>query len=125
MSSKDSNISKKGSDLENFLQDKEHKYSADYGVTPDKLNDKKLFLLFTGGIILVALMVYFSMTLFNYYAFTTSQAAAESAVFYEIEDLKSQDNELLTTFGVVDSENGVFRVPVDTAITLILEDYSN
>lgn len=125
MSSKDSNISKKGSDLEKFLQNEEHKSSADYGVTPDKLDNKKLFLLFIAGIILVTLMVYFSMTLFNYYAFTTSQAAAESAVFYEIEDLKAQDKELLTTYGVVDEENGVFRVPVDTAITLILEDYSN
>jgi hypothetical protein len=125
MSSKDSNISKKGSDLENFIQDKENNYSLNYGVTPDKLNNKKLFGLFLAGIILVVVLVYISMTLFNYYAFTSSQAAAESAVFYEIEDLKAQDKQLLTTFGVIDEESGLFRVPVDTAITLILEDYTN
>jgi hypothetical protein len=106
MSSKDSNMSKKGNDLENFIQDKEHNYSLNYGVTPDKLNNKKLFGLFLAGIILVSAMVYFSMVLYDYYAFTTSQSAAESAVFYEIEDLRAQDAEQLSTFGVVDGENG-------------------
>jgi hypothetical protein len=44
-------------------------------------------------------------------------------VFYNIEELRAMDKEILSTFEVIDTENGVYRVPVDSAITLVLEDY--
>lgn len=124
MSSKGSKISKKGSDLEEFMLDQESNYSVNYGVTPDRLDTKRLFGLIFIGILIVSVMIGGVQILFNYYSYIKSQAAAENAVFFELEDIRARDKELLTTFGVVDGENGVYRAPVDSAITLVLEDYS-
>lgn len=109
----------------NFLESEDFKSSANYGVTPDVLNYKKLFGLTLAGIILVVGLVYFSMVLFDYYAFKASQDAAINAVFYEIEELRAKDASELTTFGVINDEEGIFRIPVDSAMTLVLEKYKN
>lgn len=124
MSSKDSKISKKGSDLDEFMLDQESSYSVNYGVTPDRLDNRRLFGLIFIGILIVSVMIGGVQILFNYYSYAGSRVAAETAVFFELEDIRARDKELLTTFGVVDSDNGVYRVPVDSAITLILEDYT-
>lgn len=115
----------KNKDLKDFLADKDNKGSVEYGVMPDKLDYRKLFGLFFAGILLVVVLIYFAMVLFSYYTFKATQAKAESAVFYELEDIRSRDHEMLTTFGVVDEENNVFRIPVDSAITLVVEEYNN
>jgi hypothetical protein len=123
MSSKDYNNSGKDENKDDILNRDDVKNSISYGVTPDDLDYKKLFGLTFVGIILVVVLVIFAKVLFDYYAFTSSQEAAKNAVFYDIEELRARDNKLLSTFEVIDSEKGVFRVPVDSAITLVLEDY--
>lgn len=123
MSSKDFNNSGVDENKDDILNTDYVKNSINYGVTPDDLDYKKLFGLTAIGIIIIVALVIFAKVLFDYYAFTSSQEAATNAVFYNIEELRAKDNELLTTFEVIDAENGVFRVPVDSAITLVLEDY--
>lgn len=115
----------KGERKEDILSQKEVQDSIRYGVSEDKLDYKKLFGLFFAGIILVLVLVYASMTLFRYYAFVSSQQAAINATFYELEDLKERHHKDLTSFGVMDESAGIYKVPVDSAFTLILEDYAN
>lgn len=118
-------MSKHSNDIKDFLSDEESKHSVSLGATPDSLDYKKLFGLFFAGIFLTVVLIIIAVNLFNYYAFKQSQNAAESAVFYELQDIKNRDHEILTTFGVVDAETGTYRVPVDSAVTLVLEDYAN
>lgn len=118
-------MSKYSNDIKDFLNDDESKQSVSLGATPDSLDYKKLFGLFFAGILLTVVLIIIAVNLFNYYAFKQSQRAAESAVFYEIKDIRNRDNEILTTYGVVNAETGTYRVPVDSAITLILDDYNN
>ncbi len=123
MSKKDSHKDVQGPNASEILKEGYVKESINYGVTPDTLNYKRLFGYFFGGIILVSVMVYGSKTMFNYFSFKASQEAAINAVFYDIEELRAKDKEILTTFGVVDEDKNLYRVPVDSAITLILNDY--
>lgn len=123
MSSKDYNNSGVDENKDDILNTDYVKNSINYGVTPDDLDYKKLFGLTFVGIILIVVLVIFAMVLFDYYAFNSSQEAAKNAVFYNIEELRAMDKEILSTFEVIDTENGVYRVPVDSAITLVLEDY--
>lgn len=118
-------MSKSSKDLNEFLADYENKESVQLGASPDKLDYKKLFGLFLAGILLVVALVYFAMMYFNYLTFKQTQEAAESAVYYQLETLRANDAEILNNFGVIEAETGIYRVPVDSAVTLVVEDYQN
>ncbi len=118
-------MSKSSKDLNEFLTDKENIESLQLGATPDKLNYKNLFGLTLAGILLVIALVFFAYTYFNYLSFKQTQEAAESAVYYQLETLMGNDAEILNNYGVVDADAGIYRVPVDSATTLVVEDYQN
>jgi len=118
-------MSKSSKDLNEFLAENENKVSVQLGATPDTLNYKKLFGLFLAGILLVVALVYFAMVYFNYLTFKQTQEVAESAVYYQLETLRANDTEVLNNYGVVNAETGIYRVPVDSAATLVVEDYQN
>lgn len=118
-------MSKSSKDLNEFLAEKESKESVQLGASPDTLNYKTLFGLFLAGILLVVALIYFAMMYFNYLTFKQTQEAAESAVYYQLETLRSNDAEVLNNYGVVDADAGIYRVPVDSAAALVVEDYQN
>lgn len=118
-------MSKSSKDLNEFLADIDNKESVQLGATPDSFNYKTLFGLFLAGILLVVALVYFAMTYFDYLTFKQTQEAAESAVYYQLETLRANDAEVLNNYGVVDADAGIYRVPVDSAATLVVEDYQN
>lgn len=94
----------------------------DHGVVPDTLNYRKLFPLFFAGILLVVALVIGAMEMYRWLDFRASQNAAISATYPVINNLKKQHQSDLTSTGVVDAENQVYRIPVDSAITLILNE---
>jgi hypothetical protein len=118
-------MSKSSQDLNEFLADSESNQSVSIGATPDNLDYKNLFGLFFAGIVLVAVMIYIAVIIFDYFSFNQSQRAAESAVYYQLETLRANDTEALNNFGIVDSESGVYSIPVDSAVTLVIQDYKN
>jgi len=95
---------------------------VEYGVVPDDLNYKKLFPLFFIGILLVIALTYAAMEMYRWMDFQTSQNAAISATYPVITNLKQQHQSDLTSTGVIDADKQVFRIPVDSAITLILNE---
>jgi hypothetical protein len=118
-------MSKSSKDLNEFLSDKENKQSVQLGASPDTFNYKTLFGLFIAGILLVVALIYFAITYFNYLTFKQTQQAAESAVYFQLESLKAQDSAVLNHYGVIDAESGIYRVPVDSAVSLVVQDYQN
>lgn len=94
----------------------------EYGVVPDDLNYSKLFPMFLAGILLVVALVIGAIEMYRWFDFQASQKAAISAKYPVITNLKQQHQSDLTTTGVVDADNQVYRIPVDSAITLILNE---
>jgi|GEM_PF-2514700 len=94
------------------------------GVVPDRLNDGKLFRLFLAGILLVVGMVLFAAELYRYIDFKTSFQAAVAAQYPELQRLEAKHANELTTTAVLDSTSRIYRIPVDSAITLIVNEAS-
>lgn len=121
----DSNLDPlRGERKEDILAQKSVQDSIRLGVSPDDLNYKKLFGYTFLGIVIVAVLLILSVYMFRYAAFQKSQEAAINAEFYELNDLRNRHNHELTTFDVINEDAGIFRVPVDSAITLILDEYN-
>lgn len=59
--------------------------------------------------------------------FQEADAAAADVVAYpEIEDAELQASQLLTQYGVVDAEQGLYRIPIETAMQLMVDQaYAN
>lgn len=114
----------KGERKDDILSNPEIQESIRYGAMPDKLNYTKLFGYTFLGIVVVVILLAISWQLFRYTAFQKSQQAAINAVFHELEDLRYRHNRDLHAFEVIDEENGIFRVPIDSAMTLVVEDYN-
>lgn len=109
-----------GEDVTIETEDEDLYRYVQHGVHEDKLNYKKLTFWSVLGtalvIIIIALLIPFSqMTLFN-----AKMDASENSTPLEIRELRAQDEETLNSFGVVDLENDIYRIPIDSAISKIV-----
>lgn len=114
----------KGERKEDILSNPEVQESIRYGAMHDNLNYKKLFGYTFLGIVIVIGLLLIALQLFRFTAFQKSQQAAINAEFYELNDLRERHHRELTTFEAIDEEAGIFRIPIVSAMTLIVEDYN-
>ncbi len=112
-------------DPEYGLSVQELRADIELGVVEDKLNDGRLLGLFAAGVILVVILGYFAIELYRYYDFKASFNAAIEATYPEITNLKNSHQNDLTTVGVIDAGKQIYRIPVDSAITLVLNEQKN
>ena len=101
-------------DLE--IHDEEVAHSIEYGVMEDKLNYRKLAFWTITGIVLFVVFVLSLVNIFDYNKFLTSEKLAQQAEYPEVKQLRENDRQRLNSFGVVDEENSVYHVPIDSAI---------
>lgn len=109
-------------DPEYGLSVKELREELELGVVEDKLNDGKLFLLFGAGVLLVGALIFLAFEMYRYFDFKASYKAAIEAQYPDIQNLKASHQNELTTVGVIDAEKQIYRIPVDSAFTLILNE---
>ncbi|MEO9886792.1 MAG: hypothetical protein ABJR05_12140 [Balneola sp.] len=93
-----------------------------HGVNDDNLNYNKLFFWTTFGtglviVIIVGLIQFAEASWFN-----AQKEASINSEYSKIKELKAKDAETLNSFGVVDLENGTYRIPIDQAINNIAEN---
>ena len=62
------------------------------------------------------------MFIHDYTESSATQLRSEESQFYDIDDLKQNDEETLNSFGVVDPEASIYRIPIDSAITQIANE---
>lgn len=107
-------------DVDLEVTDEEISASIQHGVMYDKLNIRRLTFWSILGIVLVLLFI---QALIEMYQFNRdiSQEAASSTEFYQVNQQNKEATETLNSFGVVDLENGIYRIPIDSAINEIVE----
>ncbi len=99
-------------------------FLADYdiGVTTDTLNLKRISIWAGSGVVFVTIAI-IALVHFADFAITgAQQRASENSEYSEIVKLKADQNEVLNSFGVVDAEKGIYRIPIDKAIEKIAKD---
>ena len=100
------------------------KFASDYdfGATPDNLNYSRLFFWSIFG---TAVILLFIVAIFNLYDYTfdnVGQKSADESVYYDIKQLNETSIQQLNSFGVVDMEEGIYSIPIDSAITKIAQE---
>jgi hypothetical protein len=93
--------------------------SVEYGATFDNLNYNRLTFWSVFGTAVILLFIISIMFIHEYTRTSALQRSDESSLYYDINELQKQDKETLETFGVVDPEEGIYRIPIDSAITII------
>lgn len=94
----------------------------DYGATFDNLDYKTLFFWSTFGTAIIGLFVVSIFLIFVYTFQGIERQQAERSLYYGIDQLQANEQVRLNSFGVVDLEEGIYRIPIDSAITQLAED---
>lgn len=97
-------------------------HDVDYGATKDDLNYKKIIFwssFIVGLVIIMAIgLVYFAQfSLFDAQQKVSSISPASTSV-----ELREKQNKKLNSYGVIDLENGIYKIPIDSAISKIAID---
>ncbi|MDX1640325.1 MAG: transposase [Balneolaceae bacterium] len=96
--------------------------SVNYGANFDRLNYRRLFFWSAFGIAVILITIQSIMFIHEYTESSAIQLRSEQSQFYEIDEMKLNEQEKLNSFGVVDPEAGIYRIPIDSAITLIANE---
>ncbi len=96
--------------------------SVSYGANFDKLNYRRLIFWSVFGVVVIFIFIQSIMFIHDYTTSSATQLRSEQSRFYNIEEMKQNDQETLNSFGVVDSEAGIYRIPIDSAITDIANE---
>jgi hypothetical protein len=96
--------------------------AIDFGAQEDVLNYKRLTFWTVFGTIFVLVIVVSLIYVFDSTISKTQQEVSAQSNYFDVNELKTRDAAKLSSFGVVDPENGIYRIPVDSAITLMLSE---
>lgn len=94
----------------------------DYGATFDNLDYKTLFFWSAFGTSIIGLFVVAIFFIFVYTFQGMEQQSSERSLYYDVHEKNEQEQLQLNSFGVVDLEEGIYRIPIDSAISQIAED---
>lgn len=96
--------------------------SVSYGAVKDTLNYRRLTFWTVVGTIMLTTIV---LSVIGIHGFTTGsagQSQSESSQFYNLEMSRETDKATLESFGVVDPDAGIYRIPIDDAINNIVNE---
>lgn len=114
-----------GSKVEDYnieSDDSEFIYAVSHGVEEENLDYKNIYVWSGLGIAIVTIIV---VALIYYAQFSFSNAqrnALNTSSYLEITKLKADQTEHINTYGVVDLEAGIYRIPIEQAISNIAID---
>ena len=96
--------------------------AVSHGVENENLDYSKLFFWSGLGIATVVVLIV-GLIFFSQFAFSNAQNnASNSSTYLEITKLNADQTEHLNSFGVVDLEAGVYRIPIEEAINKVAID---
>lgn len=107
-------------DLE--ITDKKVADSVEHGVMLDQLNYKRLIFWSVFGTILVLVFVQGLFEMYQYNERITQDRVSAESEYYQANQLQREAQQQLESFGVVDLENQIYRIPVDSVINQMAVD---
>lgn len=98
------------------IDDEEVSESVSHGVMGDKLDYKKLTFWSVLGIIFVIIFVQLLVEMYQMTTQYNQERVSAQSEYHEVSEQNRKDKERLSSFGVVDIENGIYRIPIDSVI---------
>lgn len=96
--------------------------AASYGAMYDKLNIKNITFWSLLGIGVLLIVVFGVIALFNFNKFQFQETVSIRSEFPDFQRMQVAQNARLHTYGIIDEEAGIYHIPVDSAITLIIHE---
>lgn len=96
--------------------------TVEYGATFDNLNYKRLTFWTIFGSTVFTIFIVAIIFLYGYTFPGVERDRSEASQFYNIQQMEQASQSHLQSFGVVDPDEGVYRIPVDSAISQMAED---
>ncbi len=96
--------------------------NVEYGAAFDNLNYRRLTFWSIFGTAVILIMIMAIMVVHDFTVSGAEQARAAESTFYNIEQLQQMERTRLSTFGVVDPDEGIYRIPIDSAITIMAQE---
>ncbi len=98
------------------IQNEEFNIDLAKGVTEDRLNLKLITKWFSLGVAVIVIAIVFLVQFAQHSVSKAERMASESSEFGEVNKLKKEQNEILSTFGVIDLDKGIYHIPIDEVI---------
>lgn len=111
-----------GEDVELSTEDQELADAVSHGVMSDNLNYKKLTFWAALGTSIVVIFVIGLVVFSQYSLFEAQKNVSSRTTFADVNELHAKQKQELNSFGVVDIEKGLYRIPIDSAISRIATD---
>ncbi len=92
-----------------------------FGASHDHINLRTISFWIVLGIVIVVVAIIGVYHMYTYNQFLSSQKAAINAEFIDMENRRQRDHRMLHSFEITDEENRRFRIPIDSAMTLLTE----
>lgn len=96
--------------------------AVEHGVMLDKLNYKRLIFWSVFGVILVLIFVQALFEMYQYNQQVAQERVSNESQYYQVNELKTNARQKINSFGVVDLENGIYRMPIDSVINEMAVD---
>ena len=81
-----------------------------------------------GIVSVVLLIVVFIVFLRGYFVLNYERERTEEVInnpSQELKEILDKDNRLLSNYSVLDAEKGIYQIPIDRAMDLVVEDYKS
>jgi len=96
--------------------------SVEKGVMEDALDIKMLTFWSVITIVFMFAMAYGGYRIYKFWGFQSKVEQAISTEYKELQMKRASDAQHLGSFGMVDGEAGVYRIPIDAAINLYVTE---
>ena len=93
-----------------------------YGVMNDKLDNLSITRWALLGIVILVILIAGSYFMYEYNKFVTTERLTTGVSHQEVEQMKEQAHQRLNSFGMLDEEEGTYHIPIDSAITLYINE---
>ena len=80
-----------------------------------------------GSILTILLIVVFIVLLKDYFIINKEKYIHENVLSVQSEELakvQTADSLMLNNYKIIDKENGIYQIPIDQAMNLVVEDYA-
>ena len=92
------------------------------GYETSDVNARRIFLFILSGIIVLVLIL---IALDNYFKYVADEEEFEMVLKPQskpLTDLKQREQQILGTYGIADSSSGAYRIPIDSAMQIMLRE---
>lgn len=99
--------------------------ALNYGATKDKVNVKRLAVYAVIVVATILTLDIVAVNLMKYNSFTIAQNTSQSSKYYLIDSLRTHADHILDTYGIVNLQKGIYRIPIDSAMALYVRENQN